>query len=389
MANIGDLDYAEDVRVLFLSRKYPPQKGGMESYSYNLITNYIGTYTAKTLGRRQINLLWFFPYCLIYTLLHLKDYDVIQLGDMLLCSIGWLSKKIKPSVRVVATVHGLDITYKNALYQFYLRRFSYGFDMYVPNSTYTKEIAESRNYYPCTVIEPATLKNEVNKEPAYDRKTFCDRYGIPKDAYVILTVGRLVERKGVNWFIRNVMSQLRGENFRYLVVGTGEMEATIRETIHELGETRVKLLGYVGDMELNNLYCHSDIFLMPNILVQNDVEGFGMVAVEAAARDCLVVAADLQGIRDAVRNNVSGILYKAGAASELTTLLSHIMGHYDSYKYICHTGAEYVLGKYTGKAIAKRYGELMAQVVDGRKEAKSNLFGDIIVKMQNENRHGR
>ena len=53
------------MKTLFVTRKYPPQKGGMESYSYNLIQNYKGEKKVIALGKAKIHLLWFLPYSII------------------------------------------------------------------------------------------------------------------------------------------------------------------------------------------------------------------------------------------------------------------------------------------------------------------------------------
>lgn len=349
-------------RILFITRKYPPMKGGMESYSYNLISNYDGNYVFKALGKKQIHLLWFYPYCLLFVMLHAKKFEVIQLGDMLLCGIGWLAKKINPTIKVVATIHGLDITYSNPIYQAYLKLFSRNFNVYVPNSSYTQGVAEKKGYHPCSMIPPATLSNIAEEYNVCTKQEFYKKYNLSEGAFIICTVGRLVRRKGVEWFIRNVLPQINNPKLVYLVAGSGEMEGSIQSTIKRIHEERVKLLGRISDQELSDLYAHSKIFLMPNIYVENDVEGYGMVAVEAAAAGCLVIAANIQGITDAVKDGVSGILYEPGSAENLRSLLSDVIEHYDKYSAIKETAKEYVKAECTGKVIADKYKVLMQNV---------------------------
>ncbi|MCM1047699.1 MAG: glycosyltransferase family 4 protein [Clostridiales bacterium] len=350
--------------VLFITRKYPPMKGGMESYSYNLISNYDGDYVLKALGKKQIHLLWFYPYCLIYVLFNARKFDVIQLGDMLLCGIGWLAKKINRKVKVIVTIHGLDITYSNPIYQIYLRLFSHDFDAYVPNSSYTRSVAEKNGYHPCHVIPPATINNNINDTHICTKKEFYQKYGLPKDTFVICTVGRLVKRKGVEWFIYNVLPKINYSKLVYLVAGSGYMESPIQEAINNTHDNRVNLLGRVTEQELADLYAHSDIFLMPNIYVENDVEGYGMVAVEAAAAGCLVVAANMQGISDAVKDGISGILYEPESVKDLADLLNDIINHYDNYRNIKATAQEYVKTECTGKAVAEKYKTLIWNDID-------------------------
>ncbi len=350
-------------KILFVTRKYPPAKGGMEAYSYNLISNYCGDKKAIVLGKKQINLIWFFPYCMLYALFNAQKYEVIELGDMLLSAVGWIAKKRNKSIKVVATVHGLDITYSKAIYQKYLKMFSYGFDMYVPNSTYTLEIALKRGYQPLECIPPATLNDDNIVFPSKNRNLFCEKYQINSDAFIVATVGRLVKRKGVEWFVRNVLAEYNNPNLVYLVVGTGTMEEEIRRAIKETGDDRVRMLGKISNDDLLEMYTNIDVFLMPNILVENDVEGFGMVATEACAANTLVVAANIQGIRDAVVNQENGILYDAGNSKELELLLEDIYRNSFQYEDIKKNARPFVLNRFTGEAVAQRYSDIFNRLL--------------------------
>ena len=346
------------MKVLFVTRKYPPAKGGMEAYSYNLITHYTGEKKSIVLGKKQTHLIWFFPYTFFYAFFHAKKYDVIELGDMLMSAVGWVAKKRNKNIKVVATVHGLDITYSKKIYQKYLKMFSYGFDMYVPNSSYTLEVAESRGYGPLICVPPATLNENNTIFPPKDKDKFCKKYEISPDSFVIATTGRLVKRKGVEWFIRNGLANYENKQLVYLVVGVGPMEEEIKAAIQETGEKRVKMLGKISDEDLLELYTNIDVFLMPNILVENDVEGFGMVATEACAASTLVVAAEIQGIKDAIKNNTNGILYEPGNKDALINILDDVYNNPDKYDSIRNNTRSYVLSKYTGNAVAKSYSEI-------------------------------
>lgn len=350
-------------KVLFVTRKYPPKKGGMEAYSYNLITNYSGPHKAITLGKSQKHLFWFLPYCCLYALFNARKYDVIELGDMLISAVGWVARKVNPKIKVVATIHGLDITFPNPLYQWYLKHFSYGFDLYVPNSTYTGDVAGKAGYDPRTMVPPATLNGENTLFPPKDHARFCSRHGLSEDSIVLFTAGRLVRRKGAEWFVRNVMPLLQDPRLVYLIAGEGAMRPEIEKAIADAGETRVQLLGRVSDEELKDLYNNADIFLMPNILVPNDVEGYGMVAVEAAAAGTLVVAANIQGILDAVTDGKNGVLYEAEKPERLKEVLQTYLDDPGAYEEVRSGARNYVMGHCTGEAIAGTYKRLIEELV--------------------------
>lgn len=350
-------------KVLFITRKYPPQAGGMESYSYNLIENYNYKKKVIALSKSQIHLIWFFPWCLLYVILNAKKFEIIQLGDLLLCGIGWVAKRINPLIKVVITVHGLDITYNKKIYQYYLKHFSYGFDVYVPNSSYTNSIALERGYKPTKIICPATLTEQRFSKIEVNRTKFCMKYHISPDSIILCTTGRLVKRKGVKWFIESVLPTLSALDICYLIVGTGPMQEEIEQTVLKMKEKRVRLLGRVNDEELDNIYVHTDIFVMPNIYVENDVEGYGMVAVEAAAAKCIVVASRMQGIEDAVVEHENGIFVEPENAESFASSIRRIVDSIEEYQELAANAREYVLKECTGKAVAEKYANLFKEIV--------------------------
>jgi len=335
----------------------------MESYSYNLIENYHGDKKVIALGKKQSNLVWFLPYTFLYTLFNARRYDILQLGDMLLSCLGWIAKLVNPRIKVVATCHGLDMTFSNRLYQWYLKSFSKGFDLYVPNSSNTAKIASEKGYAPLEVIFPATINEDRYADISYDKEAFSKKYGL-KGELVLLTTGRLVPRKGVEWFVRNVLAEFKDENIIYLVAGAGQMQEAIETAVREKGlGDKVKLLGRVSDADLDELYVNSDIFVMPNIVVPDNVEGYGMVAIEAAAAECVVVASALQGIKDAVIPDVTGILVEPENPEAFKEALRKIIYNWNEYEPLKSSGKEYAFNHCTGTAIAKQYADCFERLM--------------------------
>src|SRR3954468_6441952 len=81
-------------RVLFLTRKYPPRKGGLETHSYHLTTGYPGPKTIVALGRLQRHLIWFLPYVSLRVLLTGHQYDLVCLNDPMLAFAGTLARRL-------------------------------------------------------------------------------------------------------------------------------------------------------------------------------------------------------------------------------------------------------------------------------------------------------
>jgi phosphatidyl-myo-inositol dimannoside synthase len=139
----------------------------------------------------------------------------------------------------------------------------------------------------------------------------------------------LVKRKGVAWFVNNVMPDLVAANDKIVLVvsGDGPEKSTIEEAVKLHGlKKHVYLLGRTSHDMLKNLYNGSDVFVMPNIKVEGDREGFGRVLLEAALCQLPVVATGIEGIVDAVIGGKNGILVQEKDIKtyvvKLTTLLN-------------------------------------------------------------------
>lgn len=133
-----------------------------------------------------------------------------------------------------------------------------------------------------------------------------DRKFSSEEKFTLLTVGRLDERKGHKLVLEAVKDL---EDVEYLIAGSGEMEEEIKQKIQELEtEDKVEMLGYVPDEDLVQLYHESDCFIMTSEELENSVEGFGIVYLEANAAGLPVIAADTGGTPSAVKNKETGLL---------------------------------------------------------------------------------
>ena len=130
----------------------------------------------------------------------------------------------------------------------------------------------------------------------------------------LISVGRLVKRKGFAWFVDKVMPLLP-PHVCYSIIGSGPEEEVIKDAIqrHDL-QDRVRLLGQCSDSQLVQMYQESDLLIMPNRPVPGDMEGFGVVILEAGACGTPTVAAKLEGITDVITPGENGVLVENGHA---------------------------------------------------------------------------
>jgi len=339
--------------VLFITRSYPPVVGGMEMLSYNLTTS-IGKITrtriiANTRGKKYLPI--FFVAAFFEALSSAKQFDIIHIGDPVLSKLAWLLKKLtkKP---IVIEVHGLDILYESKFYQWYLRMFLQNADLYICISSYVQKLLQNKfGAMKSVVVTPGV--NDEFCQPSVSKKDLQPLLGFdPSDKKILLTVGRLIERKGVVWFTRHVIPKLP-DNIIYIIAGRGPEQTELLSLIKDLHlENKVYFVGGVSSENLTQLYNSADLFIMPNISVPNDTEGFGLVALEASSCGTPVIASSIEGITDAVINEKNGWLATEKNSASFVEL---IQKYINDKQNISDSVRQFVLQNYNWEKIAQQY----------------------------------
>lgn len=348
------------MRVLFISRKYPPAVGGMETQAFGLLSAFPGEKETILLGRSQLHLFWFIPYALVRGLVLGRRCDLIHLCDGLLAPVGLVLKLLlrKP---VTVTVHGLDVVYPNWIFQTVNVRCLRCLDFFMPVSQSTGDEMLRRGF---SAEKMRVIPNGVDPHrlpPSLSRSYF-EEWIRPEHRRVMMTVGRLVKRKGVVWFIENVLYRLP-DDVLYLVVGEGSERKAIEQAIaRHCIEHRVKLLGRVSDEKLATLYHFADVFVMPNIVVPGDREGFGLVPLEAAVSGLPVVASRVEGIPDAIHDGQNGFLVAEKDASAFVDRILFIL-HHSEPQVLKEQVKEYSLAHCTWKRHIRQYEEVFDRLL--------------------------
>jgi glycosyltransferase involved in cell wall biosynthesis len=233
-----------------------------------------------------------------------RRYDVVHVGDPVLWPLAFFAKVFsRRPCRLVMSVFGLDIAYAfgtqllSHIYRVYLR-------------TGVRLLKDSVE---CIAISHATA--ELCRRVGLCRLTViplgvrhCEKHhhgeACQSSSY-ILFVGRLVKRKGLGWFIANVLPRL-DPHLTLKVVGP-KWDVTEWEALNSC--TRAEYLGCVDRFRLAELRREAIAVVMPNIGAGDaDIEGFGLTALEAAADGGVLIASRIEGLIDAVIDNQTGFL---------------------------------------------------------------------------------
>lgn len=160
--------------------------------------------------------------------------------------------------------------------------------------------------------------------PDVDGSAVRDRHARP-DETLLLSVGRLQSRKGQDRVIE-AMARLDRADVRYLIAGTGEEEDRLRRLAADCGVAdRVTFLGKVADADLPAHYAACDVFLLPNRQEGADIEGFGIVFLEAQATARPVIAGRSGGAPEAVADGETALLVGGDDVEELAGTLARLL----------------------------------------------------------------
>jgi len=329
-------------KSLLLTLEFPPQKGGTQKYYLSICRNLpsdkivVLTTSQKSKVKSQKfsnednfkvyrrNLLskliwphWLPMFLHLWRIIKKENIKLIQVGQVLPCGTAALIIKKIFKIPYIVYTHGLDILgpQKNPRKLKLMKKILKEAEHIVSNSNFTKNeviklgIEESK----VVVVYPSVQNQESRIKNQELLNNIKNKYNL-NNKKVLLTVCRLVKRKGVD----HVLDALRqvGEKLQdvvYVVVGDGlererlEQQAEALRAPNGLSEP-VIFAGRVSDEELKAWYIIADVLILTPQKSDYDVEGFGIVYIEANSYGKPVIGSKLSGIVEAIEDRVSGIL---------------------------------------------------------------------------------
>lgn len=186
-------------------------------------------------------------------------------------------------------------------------------------------------------------------------------------ALEILTVGRLVERKGVVHLVEALAQLPRDVPARLIVIGEGPESPRIAARARELGVSeRVELRGRQPDDALRAAYASADVFVLPAIIdARGDTEGLGVVLLEAMNFGVPVIASAAGGIVDIVIDGKTGLLVPAADPGALAAAISRIAHDRELAARLGAEGRDWVRERFAWSAIVAQWQAVYARLMRG------------------------
>lgn len=344
-------------RVLLLTRNLPPLVGGMERLNWHMadeLSKYsevkvIGPTGAAAVKPENVQVLEspLKPLALFMLIALCKAFwtavcfkpNVIIAGSGLTAPLVWLVSKLTGAKSVVY-LHGFDITAAHWVYQKIWVPFFKRMDFVIVNSTPTKILTLNTGVLEknLSIVHPGVTLPIIAQSPNAIH-SFKKKYNLERKK-ILLSVGRLTTRKGLKEFVENSLAYIVQQEPDVILVVVGESPKNslgaglqTREEILEAArknqiESHILFLGVITDNEqLATIYEAADVHVFPVRHIPDDPEGFGMVAIEAAAHGLPTVAFATGGVVDALKDGVSGYLVEKNNYIDLTHRILFVLNN--------------------------------------------------------------
>lgn len=374
------------MEILVITWNYPPRRGGIENLIGSLCGELKKTHSVQVVTAHKRNsafcendvfrapLPGLIPFALYaiwrgtILLARNRRIAVVFGGSVLAAPLVLLLARLFGR-RAVVQAHGLDIIYRNFVYQKLCVRWLRSCDQVVANSRFTAQLAEAKGVLRerLAVIPPGVQLDRFS-EPL-DVTAAKQAWGV-KDKRIILFVGRLARRKGVKEFIENSFVKIVCEvpEVCFIIVGDNPSDSLAHrhDTVGEIKaavatqrlENHVRLLGSLSDDQVIKLYKMCDLVVLPGLDMKDDVEGFGIVALEAAAAGKPVVATRVGGVPDAVEDGKSGKLVQPNDYEALSQVVISLLQDGELSLSMGHYGWCRVSKEFSWSHVVDRYGDV-------------------------------
>lgn len=179
---------------------------------------------------------------------------------------------------------------------------------------------------------------------------------------VLLTVGRIVKRKGHMDVLKSLPSVLKSfPNAHYVIASDGPYKSELKKFISKNNlDSNVTFVGTISRNDLPSLYRLSEIFIMPTCMLENnDVEGFGIVYLEANAFGKPVIGYNVGGVSDAIVNNKTGILAEPKNPGEIARNIINLLKDTGYAQKLGEQGRARVENEFTWEARAEKFKEIL------------------------------
>lgn len=296
------------------------------------------------------------------------DIDLIFAGSTYtnLLPLTFIIAKIL-SKKIIALTHGNDYLTAPPLYLKtpYLANLEKLIVTSKRNKFLVKELHNLQEDY-IKIIHLGLILDEYKIN--YSKNELRNKYNIPQDDFIIISVGRHDSRKRFDLVIKAI-SQILSEdpniNLKYYLIGYGEKTNQLKSLTRKLNlEKTIVFLTNCNDQKRNEYYKLSDIFIMPSITKKKSIEGFGIVYLEANYFKLPVIGGKSGGVLDAIIEGKTGFIIDPNDLDLLISRIKYLYKNREIRENMGIYGHKRVVNKFNWQKIRKDYFKLFQDIIE-------------------------
>ena len=381
------LELAVSNPVLFVTNDFGPRAGGIETFIIGLIQRrpfgQTIVYTSFQENSAQFDADWLANYgvrvirdrskILLPTprvALHLRGIirkeGITTAAFGAAAPLGLLSASMKRAgvLRTVALTHGHEVWWAKVFpFNLLLRRIGSTVDVLTYLGEFTrKAISKALSARAQSAMVKIAPGIDVEHFIPTDASPLRESLGLA-DKKVIVSVGRLVHRKGQDHLIEAMPEILKNmPRAHLLLVGEGPYREHLQNLVHQLKlESSVTFIGRIQYQDLPMYICMGDIFAMPSRsrLMGLEVEGLGIVYLEASSCGLPVLAGDSGGAPDAVIQNETGLVVSGTDNKEIASAAVALLTNLEASQKMGTVGRQWIVDNWRWEIWSKSFEELL------------------------------
>lgn len=310
----------------------------------------------------------FFFLAMAYSLLRVigrEQIDLLHAHWILPQGLLGVAAKYLRDVPLVTTVHGADAFALRGSVASALKRF-----VVMHSDAWTTNTPATSRAIAQSVITPRALVISMG----VDAELFASgdpaglRRQLPEREFLLLFVGRLVEKKGCHSLLQalSLLPHPLRDRATLWIIGDGDQRSQLEQTTKDLGlALKVRFWGAISNQRLPQFYAAADLFVAPSVeAASGDTEGQGVVILEAFAGRACVLTTRVGGIEAVVRDNVTGALVPPNRPPELALAMEKLLNDPDLRARLVENAFREVKERYDWKRIAGEFESLYRKLAN-------------------------
>ena len=381
------LELAVSNPVLFVTNDFGPRAGGIETFIIGLIqrrpfgqtivytsfqensaqfdADWLANYGVRVIRDRS-KILLPTPRVALQLRGIIKKEGITTAAFGAAAPLGLLSASMKRAgvLRTVALTHGHEVWWAKVFpFNLLLRRIGSTVDVLTYLGEFTrKAISKALSARAQSAMVKIAPGIDVEHFIPTDASPLRESLGLT-DKKVIVSVGRLVHRKGQDHLIEAMPEILKNvPRAHLLLVGEGPYREHLQNLVHQLKlESSVTFIGRIQYQDLPMYICVGDIFAMPSRsrLMGLEVEGLGIVYLEASSCGLPVLAGDSGGAPDAVIQNETGLVVSGTDNKEIASAAVALLTNLEASQKMGTVGRQWIVDNWRWEIWSKSFEELL------------------------------